>query len=62
MPWSASDAKRHKKGLSSSQQGKWAKIANGVYRDCMKSKGDDKFCSGKAIRIASWQIGQKRKA
>ena len=62
MPWTARESLKHKKGLNPSQQKSWAKIANGVYRDCMKSKGNDKFCSGKAIRIASWQVGHKRKA
>lgn len=45
MPWSSSDAKKHKKGLSSAQSRKWAKIANAVLSD----SGDE----GKAIRIAN---------
>lgn len=30
MPWTEKDVKRHKKGLSTSQKKKWARIANAV--------------------------------
>lgn len=45
MPWSAGDAKKHKKGLSAAQSRKWSKVANSVLAD----SGDE----GKAIRIAN---------
>lgn len=45
MPWTSSDADRHKKGLTPLQQKRWAAIAN----DVLKSSGDE----GKAIRIAN---------
>jgi len=51
MPWSASDAKKHKKGLTPAQSAKWASIANGVLKSCQASGGKD--CEGKAIRIAN---------
>jgi hypothetical protein len=51
MPWTASDAKRFKKGLTSAQAAKWAKIANGVLRSCQRQGSSD--CEGKAIRIAN---------
>jgi hypothetical protein len=59
MPWTASDAKRFKKGLTSSQAKKWAEIANGALRSCQARGGSD--CEGSAIRIANskfdWQDG-----
>ncbi|MBM4240582.1 MAG: hypothetical protein FJ150_02755 [Euryarchaeota archaeon] len=61
MPWSAGDAKKHKKGLTSAQAKKWAEIANSVYRDCMSTKDNDKFCSGKAIRLANYLSTQETK-
>jgi hypothetical protein len=51
MPWTAADAKRFKKGLTSSQASKWASIANAVLKQC-KSQGSSN-CEGKAIRIAN---------
>jgi len=51
MPWTVSDAKKHKKGLTPKQAASWAKIANGVLRDCQKSGGSD--CEGRAIRVAN---------
>jgi len=51
MPWTAADAKRFKKGLTSAQASQWAKIANGVLRSCQKSGGKD--CEGRAIRVAN---------
>jgi len=57
MPWSPSDAAKHKKGLSPAQAAKWAKIANGILADCQSAKGSD--CEGKAIRIANSKVGGK---
>jgi hypothetical protein len=51
MPWSASDAKTHKKGLTSTQATAWAKIANSALAECQK-KGDSD-CEGRAIRTAN---------
>jgi hypothetical protein len=51
VPWVATDAKKHKKGLTPAQAAKWAKIANGVLKQCKASGGKD--CEGKAIRIAN---------
>jgi len=51
MPWTAADAKRFKKGLTSAQAAQWAKIANGVLRSCQSQGSSD--CEGKAIRIAN---------
>jgi hypothetical protein len=56
MPWTAGDAKKHKKGLTPEQAAKWAKIANKVLADCKKSGGKD--CEGKAIRIANSKFGE----
>lgn len=53
MPFKPSDAKKHKKGLNSTQAKKWSKIANGVLNDCIKKGGTDKTCAPKAIRIAN---------
>jgi len=53
MPWVAADAKRHKKGLSSSQAKKWASIANGRLKACLAEGGKQKHCEGSAIRVAN---------
>lgn len=45
MPWLPDQASKHKRGLTSSQSKKWARIANSVLR----KDGDE----GKAIRIAN---------
>jgi len=50
MPWSAKDAKKHKKGLTPAQSRKWSKVANAVLDD----SGDE----GKAIRIANSKVGE----
>lgn len=59
MPWTAKDAKRFKKGLTSAQAAKWAKIANGALRSCQAKGG--KNCDASAIRIANskfdWEEG-----
>jgi hypothetical protein len=54
MPWAPKDALTHKKGLTPSQQKKWASIANSVLAQCEKDQGSD--CEGKAIRIANSQV------
>lgn len=56
MPWTASDAKKHKKGLSSEQSKKWAKIANAALASCKKKGGND--CDAYAIRVANSKVGK----
>lgn len=51
MPWTASDADKHIKGLSDSQKSGWAKIANNALSECQKKGGSD--CEGYAIRVAN---------
>jgi hypothetical protein len=51
MPWTAKDAKRFKKGLTSAQAAKWAKIANAALASCQARGGSD--CEGYAIRTAN---------
>lgn len=46
MPWKASDADRHKKGLTPAQKSAWAKIANSALKEY---NGDE----GRAIRTAN---------
>ena len=55
MPWKVSDVDSHKKGLSPEQKKKWVSIANSTLAAC-KSNGETD-CDGKAIRIASSQVG-----
>lgn len=57
MPFDASDAKRHKKGLSESQRKKWARIADSVRRQCLDSGKDESECDAQAIRVANSQVG-----
>lgn len=59
MPFTAADAKRHIKGLSSSQEAAWAKIANSVLADCDAGKDE---CEGRAIRIANDRAKRVAKA
>ena len=58
MPWTAKDVDSHKKGLTPAQKKKWVSVANGVYRECMKS-GTDKTCAAKAIRIANSKFSEE---
>jgi Putative phage serine protease XkdF len=51
MPWQASDAKRHKAGLTPAQAKTWAKVANDTLSRCQDAGESD--CDGKAIRIAN---------
>jgi hypothetical protein len=57
VPWTAADAKKHKKGLSSSQAKKWARIANNVLRQCEDSGKSHKDCAASAVRIANSKVG-----
>ena len=59
MPWTVADVDEHKKGLTSAQKKEWVKIANGIYKDCMKT-GTDKTCAGKAIRIANSKFSEEQ--
>jgi hypothetical protein len=59
MPWAVKDVEKHKKGLTPVQKKKWVKIANSIYKDCMKT-GTDKTCAGKAIRIANSKFSEER--
>ena len=57
MPWTASDAKRFKKGLTSAQAAKWAKIANAALKSCQAKGG--KGCEASAIKIANSKFNQQ---
>ena len=61
MPFDKKSALKHKKGLSESEQSKWASIANSVRSACLKKGSRESFCDGKAIRIANSQVGKKSK-
>lgn len=54
MPWTAADAKKHKKGLNSTQAKAWAEIAN----NALKEYGDE----GRAIRTANAKATRAKKA
>ena len=56
MPWTIKDVDKHIKGLTSVQKKEWVKIANSIYRQCIKAGGTDKLCAPQAIRIANDQI------
>jgi Putative phage serine protease XkdF len=51
MPWTAADAKTHKKGLSAKEARTWATVANEALSRC-QDKGESD-CEGRAIRIAN---------
>jgi hypothetical protein len=57
VPWTASDAKRFKKGLTSAQAAKWAKIANAALKSCQAKGG--KNCEASAIKIANSKFIQQ---
>jgi hypothetical protein len=57
MPWTKDDAKKHKKGLTSAQEEKWAATANGVLHECMSKGKPESECAASAIRIANSQVG-----
>lgn len=52
MPWTASDASKHKKGLSGAQAEQWAAVAN----DVLAKTGDE----GQAIRAANGVVGRSK--
>ena len=54
MPWSSSDASRHKSGLNKVQSRAWAEIADSV----LSKSGDE----GKAIRIANSKASRAKKS
>ena len=54
MPWSASDARRHKHGLNPTESKAWAEIANNV----LERTGDE----GQAIRVANSKSTRAKKA
>lgn len=56
MPWTASDAKKHKKGLTSEQAKKWASTANAALKSCQAKNGKD--CEGYAIRVANSKFSE----
>src|SRR5262252_5352007 len=51
MPWTAADAKKHKKGLSPKQSRQWAHVANAALKRCQDAGESD--CDGRAIRQAN---------
>jgi hypothetical protein len=53
MPWSASDAERHARGLSAHQRRVWARVANNALRTCLADGGGQEECEGRAIRQAN---------
>lgn len=56
MPWTAADAKKHKKGLSPKQAKVWAAVANNALKRCEK-KGE-KDCEARAIKQADVVAGR----
>lgn len=53
MPFQASDAKRHIKGLNPTQENAWARIANNVLKQCQGEGKSLEACEGQAIRVAN---------
>lgn len=53
MPWVASDAERHNKGLSAKQKRQWAHVANSQLRSCLDKGKSREECEGQAIRAAN---------
>src|SRR3990172_4206006 len=58
MPWKASDAKTHKKGLTKNQAKKWAAVANSALSKCLKDGGNQDECEASAIRQANGVAGK----
>lgn len=50
MPWQASDAQKHNKGLNKSQQKQWSSVANAI----LGKTGNE----GKAVRIANGAVSK----
>jgi hypothetical protein len=59
MPWTASDADQHKKGLSAKERRQWAAVANSVLSKCMADGGKEPECAAKAIRQANGVAGNE---
>lgn len=57
MPWTPSDAKRHKKGLSSKQARQWSAVANSVLQSCLSHGGSRTSCEARAVRAANSVTG-----
>lgn len=53
MPWRASDADRHVRGLTPRQRRVWARVANGALTRCTAAGGSTASCEGRAIRQAN---------
>lgn len=58
MPWTEKDVSKYKKGLAPSEKKKWVRVANSVYRGCIKDGGSDKTCAKKAIRVANSKFSE----
>ena len=59
MPWGREDVKKHKKGLTPSQEDRWVKVANSVLAKCIKNGGTDATCAPSAIRQANGVVGNQ---
>jgi hypothetical protein len=57
MPWTPSDAKRHKKNLSPKQARMWAHVANSALSTCLKRGRSRSHCEGVAVRSANAAVG-----
>jgi len=58
MPWKASDAHKHKKGLTPKQARQWAAVANSALKKCESEGGSD--CDASAIRQANGAVGEPK--
>src|SRR5215831_716495 len=58
MPWDASDADRHHKGLSAKQKRQWSKVANAMLQTCLDKGGSQETCEGQAIRAANAAVNK----
>lgn len=58
MPFSPSDADKHKKGLTDQQKKQWAAIANSVLEACIADGGTTETCDAKAIIQANGAVGK----
>lgn len=60
MPFTPTDANRHKKGLSPTQKRQWSHVANSVLKRCIKAGGTVKSCDGRAVRAANPRTGSPK--
>jgi len=60
MPWTARDAKQHKKDLTDEEAEIWAEIANNARESCMSKRHDEKRCDAYSIRVANAAINEQR--